>query len=159
MLVESRSSGARCFSCPRCSVISSFSAVSKTDLVNCLSSPSGPVRDRPCSRACRTSSLAAVSSAEGSGFFFGTTSSVVIRAPSPLTSSARQAGNTVAGTAPAAQDRQLCGDGRSLVLTPAKPIGVAGAGWAQLLITVGRFGSGPAELYGTQGGLAQSAVR
>jgi hypothetical protein len=76
-----------CFSCPRCSVISSFSAVSSTDLVSCFSSPSGPVRDRPCSRARRTSSLAAVSSAVGSGFFLlaVTSSSVaVITAPFPL---------------------------------------------------------------------------
>ena len=42
MLVESRSSRARCFSWPRCSVISSFNAVSSTLLVNCFSSPSGP---------------------------------------------------------------------------------------------------------------------
>ena len=48
-LLESRSPGALFFSCPRCSVISSFSAVSNTFLVNCLSSPSGPVRDKPCS--------------------------------------------------------------------------------------------------------------
>lgn len=87
MLVESRSSGARCLSWPRCSVISSFNAVSSTLLVNCFNSPSGPVKDRPCSRAIRTSSLAASSSAEGSGlFFFGTISSVVITAPSLLTS-------------------------------------------------------------------------
>jgi hypothetical protein len=47
-----------------------------------LGSPSGPVRDRPCSLASRTSSSAASSSAEGSGFFIGlTTSSVVITAP------------------------------------------------------------------------------
>ena len=58
--------------------------------MNCFSSPSGPVKDRPCSRAIRTSSLAASSSAEGSGFvFFGTISSVVITAPSPLTLSQR----------------------------------------------------------------------
>jgi len=34
---------------PRCSAISSISDVSSTDLVNCLSNPSGPVRDNPCS--------------------------------------------------------------------------------------------------------------
>ena len=45
-LVDSRPGGTRFFSCPRCSVISSFNAVSSTLLVNCLSSPSGPVRDR-----------------------------------------------------------------------------------------------------------------
>jgi hypothetical protein len=37
----------------------------------------------------RTRSLAAVSSTEGSGIFFGTTSSVVITAPFPLTSNQR----------------------------------------------------------------------
>jgi len=86
-LAESRALGARFFSCPRCSVISSFSAVSSTDLVNCLSSPSGPVRDNPCSLAKRTSSRAAISSAEGSGFFFAVISFsvVIITAPSPLT--------------------------------------------------------------------------
>jgi hypothetical protein len=40
-------------------MISSFSAVSITVLVNCFSSPSGPVGARPCSRASRTSSFAA----------------------------------------------------------------------------------------------------
>jgi len=78
--------GCPCFSCPRCSVSSWFSAVSSTVLVSCLSSPSGPVRDRPCSRACRTSSCAATSSAVGSGLFFFVTSSSVafITAPLPL---------------------------------------------------------------------------
>jgi hypothetical protein len=62
--------------------------------VNCLSSPSGPVRDRPCSFASRTSSLAATSSAKGPGFFLAvmSLSVVVITAPSPPTQSARRAG-------------------------------------------------------------------
>jgi hypothetical protein len=52
------------------------------NLVSCFSSPSGPVRDKPCSRARRTSSSAAVCSAVGSGFFFVTVSSVsAITAP------------------------------------------------------------------------------
>jgi hypothetical protein len=51
------------FSWPRCSVSSWSRAVSITTLVSCLSSPSGPVRDRPCSRARRTSSSAATCSA------------------------------------------------------------------------------------------------
>ncbi len=42
--------GGSCFSYPRCSVISSLSAVSSTVLVSCLSNPSGPVSNRPCSR-------------------------------------------------------------------------------------------------------------
>ncbi len=66
-----------------------------------LEQPFGPVRDSPCSWACRTSSLAAASSAEGSGFFFaGMSSSVVITAPSPPTQSARRARNTVRSTVP-----------------------------------------------------------
>lgn len=48
-----------------CSVISSSNTVSRSVLVNCLSSPSGPVSDRPCSFAKRTSSVAAASSADG----------------------------------------------------------------------------------------------
>ena len=56
-----------------------------TVLVSCLSSPSGPVRDRPCSRARRTICSAAIASAVGSGFFFVTSSSVAfITAPLPL---------------------------------------------------------------------------
>ena len=51
-------------------------------LVRFLSSPSGPVSDRPCSWASRTSSTAACYSADGSAFFFATSSSVVITAPS-----------------------------------------------------------------------------
>jgi hypothetical protein len=39
--------------------------------VNCFNSPSGPVKDKPCSLAIRTSSAAASCSAEGLGFFFG----------------------------------------------------------------------------------------
>ena len=38
-------------------VISSFSAISSTLLVKCLISPSGPIRDKPCSRASLTSSF------------------------------------------------------------------------------------------------------
>ena len=83
--------GRPCFSWPRCSVISWFSAVSSTCLVSCLSSPSGPVSDRPCSRARRTISSAASSSAVGSRLVFFVTSSSVasvsvasISAPLPL---------------------------------------------------------------------------
>ena len=98
---EPRSGSAWCFSCPRCSVISSFSAVSRTVFVNCFNSPSGPVSDRPCSAARRTSSFAASSSAEGSGLFFFTASSVVITAPSPPDSRPTcQAGNTKFETVP-----------------------------------------------------------
>lgn len=58
-----------------------FRAVSITTPVSCLSSPSGPVRDKPCSRAGRTSSSAACS-AVGSGFLFVTVLSVsLITAP------------------------------------------------------------------------------
>jgi len=68
---------------PKCSVISSLRAVSSTVLVSCLSSPSGPVNDRPRSCANRTSSAAACCSADSSaGFFFVTPSSAVITAPS-----------------------------------------------------------------------------
>ena len=81
IFVEFRSGGAWFLSCPRCSVISSFNAVSRTVLVNCLSSPSGPVSDRPCALARRTNSAAAAASAEGSALFFVTSSSVVILAP------------------------------------------------------------------------------
>lgn len=53
-------------------------------------------------------------SADGSTFFSGTTSSVVITALSSLTSSARQAGNTVPGTVPPppsfAQERRASGE-------------------------------------------------
>jgi hypothetical protein len=55
---------------PRCSVISSFNAVSRTVLVNCFSRPSGLVSDRPYSLVARTSSAAAFASADGSGSFF-----------------------------------------------------------------------------------------
>lgn len=85
-LVDSRPGGTRFFACPRCTVVPSFSAVSSTLLVTCLPVPSGPVRDRPCSLARRTSSLAATSSAEGPGCFVAMSFSVVsITAPSPLT--------------------------------------------------------------------------
>lgn len=46
MLPEPAPSGS-CSAQPRRSVISSFSAASRTVLVNCLSSPAGPVRDSP----------------------------------------------------------------------------------------------------------------
>jgi hypothetical protein len=50
-----------------------------------LQQPIRARQDSPRSRASRTSSVAAVSSAEGSGlFFFGTISSVVITTLSPL---------------------------------------------------------------------------
>ena len=49
---------------------SSVGAVSSTLLVNCFNSASGPVNDKPSLRVTRTSSLAASSSAEGSGLFF-----------------------------------------------------------------------------------------
>jgi hypothetical protein len=57
------------------------SAVSNTERVNYLSSPSGPVKDSPSSRANRTSSLAAVPSVEGPALsLLGTTSSVITAA-------------------------------------------------------------------------------
>ena len=65
MLAEPRPTSARFFSCPRCSVISSLNAVSSTFLVNCLSSPSGPVSDKPRSLASFKNSRAASASAEG----------------------------------------------------------------------------------------------
>ena len=81
-----------------------FSAVSSTVLVSCFSSPSGPVSDRPCSRARRTSSSAARCSAVGSGLiFFVTSSSVaIITAPLPPGHQAQRdrAGNTVRSTGP-----------------------------------------------------------
>jgi hypothetical protein len=77
--------GLPCFSCPRCSVISSFSAVSSTTLFRCLSSPSGPVNDNPCSFASRTNSLAAISSTDQSGFFLAVIPlSVVVITAAPL---------------------------------------------------------------------------
>ena len=51
----------------RADAVSSFNAVSRTVLVNCFSSPSGPVNDSPCSFAARTNSAAASASADGSG--------------------------------------------------------------------------------------------
>jgi hypothetical protein len=51
-----------------------------------LQQPSGPVNDRPCSRASRTNSTAARASADiSAGFFFAATSGslAVITAPSP----------------------------------------------------------------------------
>ena len=63
-----------CLARPRCSVISSSRAVSSTLLVNCLSSPSGPVRSSPFSLAMRTNVSAASCSAlrfSASGFFVG----------------------------------------------------------------------------------------
>lgn len=89
------------------SVVSSWNAVSSTFLVNCLSNPSGPVRDKPCSFASRTSSLAASASADGTDpFLAGTSPSVtVITAPLPLTRSAGRAGNTVRSTVPASSNR------------------------------------------------------
>ena len=61
-------------------------AVSRTVLVNCFSSPPGPVRDKPCSWASLTSSRAATSSAVGSGPFFAvmSLSVVVITAPTSV---------------------------------------------------------------------------
>ena len=86
-LAASRPSGTRFFSCPKCPVISSFNAASRTLLVNCFNNPSGPVSDRPLSLAIRTNSLAAISSAECSGFFsiveFTSFSVVAITAPFP----------------------------------------------------------------------------
>ena len=83
---------------------SSSNAVSNTVLVSCFNSPSGPVNDRPCSLAWRTSSRAAASSADSSAgsFFFATASSVaVITAPFPPTSRRTcQAGHTVRSTVP-----------------------------------------------------------
>jgi hypothetical protein len=70
------------FSWPGCPVSSWSRAVSITTLVSCFSSPPGPVRDKPCSRARRTSSSAATCSADGSGFFSVTISSApLITAP------------------------------------------------------------------------------
>ena len=71
--------------------------------VSCFSSPSGPVRDKPCSRASRTSSFAVPASARASGFLSVTSSSVaVITAPLPPGPQARRdrAGNTFRSTDP-----------------------------------------------------------
>lgn len=46
--LEEFDGSAWCFSWPRCSVNSAFNAASKTVLVSCLSSPSGPVSASPC---------------------------------------------------------------------------------------------------------------
>src|SRR5215203_1439682 len=62
--VEPRPESARFFSCPRCSVISSFSAVSSTLLVNNFSSPSGPVNASPRSFASATIAAAAACSGD-----------------------------------------------------------------------------------------------
>jgi hypothetical protein len=55
---------ARFFSCPRCSVISSLSAVSNTLLVNSFNSPFGPVSSSPRSRAWATITAAVACSGE-----------------------------------------------------------------------------------------------
>src|SRR5262249_38218535 len=52
------------FSYPRCSAISSVSAVSSTFLVNSLSSPPGPVSSRPRCRASATIAAAAARSGD-----------------------------------------------------------------------------------------------
>lgn len=117
---------AACFSWPRCSVISWFRAVSRTTLVSCFSSPSGPVRDRPCSLARRTSSSAARCSADGSAFFFVTFSSVaVITAPlRRTTGSAIRAGNTVNYTVPS------MGRHRSLIHETGTDAWLTRTGWS-----------------------------
>ncbi len=93
-----------CFSYPRCSVISSCRAVSMTVLVSCLRSPSGPVRDKPCSLATRTSSTAACCSADCSArSFFATISGSVPVISAPFRQPHRpacQAENTVPCTVP-----------------------------------------------------------
>ena len=88
------------FRWPRCSVISSFEAVSITLLVNCFNSPSGPVLGRALLSGEADQLLRGHPFAEGSGFFFPTASSVVITAPSSQTPrSAHMAGNTFPGQA------------------------------------------------------------
>lgn len=60
-------------------VISSANADSITDLVNCFVSPSGPVNDKPCSLARRTSSVAACCSGDiSAGLRLATSSSVAV---------------------------------------------------------------------------------
>jgi hypothetical protein len=50
-----------------------------TDFVSCFNSPSGPVNDKPCCLAIRTSSVAACCSAVISvGFLLATSSSVAV---------------------------------------------------------------------------------
>ena len=61
--VDSRPGSAWFFSCPRCSVISSFSAVSSTFLVNSFNSPSGPVSSSP--RAFASATIAAAAACSG----------------------------------------------------------------------------------------------
>ncbi len=61
---DSRPGPAWCFSYPRCSVISSFSAVSSTFFVNSFSSPPGPVSSRPRCRASATIAAAAACSGD-----------------------------------------------------------------------------------------------
>lgn len=61
---DGRPGSARFFSYPRCSVISSFRAVSSTFLVKSFSSPSGPVSSRPRARASATIAAAAACSGD-----------------------------------------------------------------------------------------------
>jgi hypothetical protein len=68
---ELRSAVARSFSWPRCSVISSFNAVSRTLFVELLQQPLRAGQRQACSLTIRTSSAAASRSVEGLGFFFG----------------------------------------------------------------------------------------
>src|SRR5919205_583715 len=64
IFADSRSGSAPCFSYPRCSVISSFNAVSSTLFMNSFNNPPGPVRARPCSRAWATIAAAATCSGD-----------------------------------------------------------------------------------------------
>src|SRR5436305_2263068 len=64
IFADSRSRPAPFFSYPRCSVISSFNAVSNTLFVNSFNNPPGPVRARRCSRAWATIAAAATCSGD-----------------------------------------------------------------------------------------------
>jgi len=101
--------GARCFSCPRCSVISSSRAASRTVAVIVFNSPSGPVRSSPRERAALTSSRTA-SRSTWPGFRLFVASlgielmpvsvSVIGDQPSSPTLGRRVGGNTVRRTVP-----------------------------------------------------------
>lgn len=78
MFVESRSGGDWFVSWPRCSLISLFSAVLRTVLVNCLSRQSGRSQRQALPFVNRTNSAAAAAaSADGDSIFYLVTSSTV----------------------------------------------------------------------------------
>jgi hypothetical protein len=80
---------------PRCSLISSSSAVSITSFVSDFNSPPGPVRSTPASRAWRTSSRASSSPSSGSGPSPGPADD---RASSPATAKSTPGSGEPAGT-------------------------------------------------------------